>query len=286
MTPASKVESMKRRELSNLLAFSILCGLPVLAASTPFAVAQAASATSAYDVYVGSVEARLVGQHRSQQTFLNPIVLGPQNDVRLRAGEVIIEQLTPPADPAFAGSLLHHWRGTMFAPGATVADLERFLKDFDAYPQDFHPQVLQARLIGHHGDVFETSMRVRQQHVLTVVMDATYNVTFGQPDASRGYSNSRSTKISEISDPGTGNERPLNANEGHGFLWRQNTYWSYEERDGGLYMQIESVSLSRSIPSGLAWAVRPFVESIPRESLEFMLRSTCKALKKSASPTV
>jgi hypothetical protein len=277
---------MKRRKLSSLLVFSIMCGLPVLAASTHFAMAQTASATYAYDVYVGKVEARLVGQHHSQQTFLSPLVLGQQNDMRLRAGEVIIEQLTPPADQAFARTLLHHWRGTVFAPGATVADLERFLKDFDAYPQAFSPQVSQARLIGHRGDVFETSMRVRQRHVLTVVMDATYNVTFGRPDAKRGYSNSRSTKISEISAPETGNERPLNSNEGHGFLWRQNTYWSYEERDGGLYMQIESVSLSRSIPSGLAWAVRPFVESIPRESLEFTLRSTCKALKKSASPTV
>jgi hypothetical protein len=187
---------MKRRKLSSLLVLSIICGLPVLAASTHSAMAQAASVTSAYDAYVDNVEARLVRQHHSQQTFLNPIVLGPQNNMHLRAGEVIIEQLTPPADPAFAGTLLHHWRGTVFAPGATVADLERFLKDFDAYPQDFYPQVLQARLIGHRGDVFEASMRVRQQHVLTVVMDATYNVTFGQPDASRGYSNSRSTKIS------------------------------------------------------------------------------------------
>ena len=34
-----------------------------------------------------------------------------------------------------------------------------------------------------------------------------------------------------------------------------NTYWSYEERDGGLYMQVESISLTRSIPHGLGWAV-------------------------------
>jgi hypothetical protein len=38
-------------------------------------------------------------------------------------------------------------------------------------------------------------------------------------------------------------------------------------------MQIESVSLTRSIPTGLGWAVGPFVESVPRESLEFTLRS-------------
>jgi len=45
-------------------------------------------------------------------------------------------------------------------------------------------------------------------------------------------------------------------------------------------MQIESVSLTRSIPRGLGWAVGPFVESVPRESVEFTLRAVVKALKK------
>ncbi len=75
----------------------------------------------------------------------------------------------------------------------------------------------------------------------------------------------------------------MSPSEEHGFLWRLNTYWSYEERDGGLYMQIESVSLTRSIPNGLAWIIRPFVESIPRESLEFTLRAACNGTAASNS---
>ena len=51
-------------------------------------------------------------------------------------------------------------------------------------------------------------------------------------------------------------------------------------RDGGLYMQIESISLTRSIPNGFGWVIKPFVESVPRESLEFTLRSTTDALRK------
>jgi hypothetical protein len=111
-------------------------------------------------------------------------------------------------------------------------------------------------------------------------MDTAYDVRFGRLDAERGYSISRSTRIAEVASPGTPSEHILGAGQEHGFLWRQNTYWSYEERDGGLYMQIESVSLSRSIPTGLGWAVRPFVESVPRDSLEFTLRSVCNALRK------
>jgi galactose mutarotase-like enzyme len=111
-------------------------------------------------------------------------------------------------------------------------------------------------------------------------MDTTYDVAFGRLDAQHGYSISWSTQISEIDAAGTGKERALNASEEHGFLWRLNTYWSYEERDGGLYIQIESVSLTRSIPTGLGWIVGPFVESVPKESLEFTLRAVCNAIHK------
>jgi len=121
-------------------------------------------------------------------------------------------------------------------------------------------------------------MRIRQKHVITVVMDSTYDVTFGQLDGRHGYSISRSTRIDEIASPGTRAEHALSASEEHGFLWRLNTYWSYEERDGGLYLQVEAISLTRSIPSGLGWVVGPYVESIPRESLEFTLNSARQAL--------
>ena len=84
----------------------------------------------------------------------------------------------------------------------------------------------------------------------------------------------------EIDSPGTPKEHALSPEDEHGFLWRLNTYWSFEERDGGLYMQVETISLTRSIPTGLGWAIRPYIESVPRESLEFTLRKACEALRK------
>jgi hypothetical protein len=154
------------------------------------------------------------------------------------------------------------------------------MRNFNSYPQHFSPQVLQAKVLTPGGDRMQAWMRVRQRHVITVVMDTTYDITFGQLDGRHGYSVSESTRIAEIEAEGTSAERTLSANEEHGFLWRLNTYWSYSEQDGGLYLQIEAVSLTRSIPRGVGWAVRPYVESIPRESLEFTLRSACNALRR------
>jgi hypothetical protein len=140
--------------------------------------------------------------------------------------------------------------------------------------------MVKAKVLEHTGDHYVVYLRVRQQHILTVVMDMTHDITFGRLDAQHGYSLSHTTQISEIDSAGTPDERTLSPSEAHGYLWRLNNYWSYEERDGGLYIQIESVSLSRSVPKGLGWAVGPFIKSIPRESLEFTLHATRDALRK------
>jgi hypothetical protein len=271
---------MTPRQISNFLNLSFVLGLLVFTAAPTCAQAEPTpEAITAFNAYVKAVESRLAQLHQSRDGFLAP-PLTPQNEKRLQQGELIIEPITPVTGSALPGALLHDWRGTAFAPGATVADFERLMKNISAYPQYFSPQVLQAKLLMQQGDRLQAFMRVRQKHVITVVMDTTYDITFGRLDAQHGYSLSRSTKVSEIESPGTATEHTVPADEEHGFLWRQNTYWTYEEGDGGLYMQIESVSLSRSVPTGLNWIVQPFIEKIPRESLEFTLQATCNALRK------
>jgi ribosome-associated toxin RatA of RatAB toxin-antitoxin module len=260
---------------------SALCGLLLCAAAQAGIAAEPSpAAAAAFNSYVAAVELRLARQHRSQDGFLPLPGSTSQSELRLRRGDPIIEKLTPSAGAESPGALLHHWRGTAFAAGARAADFERVMRDFNSYPQYFSPQVVQARVMAQQGDQVQAVMRVRQQRVITVVMDATYDTAFSRLDARHGFSLSRSTRMSEIDAAGTAEERALDAEQEHGFLWRLNTYWSYEERDGGLDLQIESVSLTRSIPRGLGWVVGPFVESVPRESLEFTLRSACKALRK------
>lgn len=270
---------MMQRQSPWILKFFVFCTvITLLTAPRLVAAEPAPAAVSAFNAYVGKVEARLAQQHRAQKGFLASATT--QNEQRLRQGELIVEQLTPAAGADFPGAMLHDWRGTAFAPGAKAADFERLMKDFNAYPQHYSPQILRAKVLTARNDHLQAVMRVRQRHVITVVMDTAYDISFGRLDARHGYSLSRSTRIAEIASPGTRSEHALSASEEHGFLWRMNTYWSYEERDGGLYMQIESVSLTRSIPRGLGWAVGPFVESVPRESLDFTLRATCNALRR------
>ena len=59
---------------------------------------------------------------------------------------------------------------------------------------------------------------------------------------------------------------------------RLNANWYYEEVEGGVILEAEVISLSRSIPYGLGWMVGPFVDSIPRESLEATLTTLREAI--------
>jgi hypothetical protein len=58
-----------------------------------------------------------------------------------------------------------------------------------------------------------------------------------------------------------------------------NSDWRFEEQDGGVYVETESISLTRDIPTGVGWIVKPFITSIPRESLLMTLGSTRSAVE-------
>lgn len=83
-----------------------------------------------------------------------------------------------------------------------------------------------------------------------------------------------------MENAGTPTERQKPVGGGRGFLWRLNTYWRFAERDGGTWVQCESITLTRDIPTGLGWLIGRFVTEIPRESLTFTLATARKALVK------
>ena len=225
-----------------------------------------AAAVLVFNHYVVQMERRLDAEHHAA------------SELHRRGKGMSIERVDDAERESAPGAMIHHWRGSAFAAGGKAADFERVMHNFGGYSNYFAPEVLRAKVLSRHGDTFAVSIRVRQKHIITVVMDISYDVNFDRLDAHRGWSTSRSTRSAEITGEGTAGERALSSEEEHGFIWRQNTYWTYEERDGGLYLQLESVSMSRAIPKGLAWAVQPFVETVPRESLEFTLQATCDAI--------
>jgi len=172
------------------------------------------------------------------------------------------------------GGLIHHWVGTGFVPGATVAQAVALLQAYDQHERIYAPNVAQSKLLSRSGDEFRIFLRVAMTNVITVVVNSEHEARFRRPAPDRAEAWIHSTRIAQVEDPGSAKERELPVGRDGGYLWRLNTYWRILARDGGVYIQCESVSLTRGIPTGLGWLISPFVTSIPKESLAFTLETT------------
>jgi hypothetical protein len=260
--------------------------LTLLWLCSPAFAADHSAAFAAFDHYVALTETRI-----RQQVASGPFLWVdglPQNDratahARLTSGQVVIQRLRT-EDHGHAipvpGGLIHHWIATAFIPGVTLDQTLALVQDYDHQQQFYRPDVEQSRLISRQGDEFRVFLRFRRTKVVNVVLDSEHGVHYTRVDAVHAYSFSVSTRIAEVADPGKPTEHELPATEDHGFLWRLNSYWRFEQRDGGVYIQCEAISLTRDIPTGLGWLVGPFVESVPRESLLFTMAATRNALEK------
>jgi hypothetical protein len=269
--------------------FALASLLTLALCSTAYANELKKPTVDAFNRYVQLTEARIAREEGSEGMFLSVDDLTmEQRSIaiqRLKTGEVVIDRmLTTDGGKVIdiPDGMIHHWRAVIFAPGATLKQALALVQDYSHHDKYYAPDVQRSNLIKREGNKFSIYYRLRRKKVITVVMDTYYDVTYGPIVGKRTTSRSYSTKIQEIKNPGEPNEKALPPDDGTGFMWRLYTYWRFEERDGGLYLQCEAVSLSRDIPTGVGWMVRPFVESVPRESLMFTLGKTREELEKVA----
>lgn len=253
----------------------------VLALMAGNSLAQRAETEQAFDRYIAAAENRIARQRSSADSFLqlNSFPGAKRDEViaRLKRGETVIDRRNDGAT-AIPGGLLHDWVGTVFIPGTSVEHVLDVVRDYDHTARYYSPDVMSSRLISHNGDEMRVFMRLRKHKVVTVVLDTEYDVHYARLDVSHQYSLSRSTRVSEVADAGGANEHNLAKGKDHGFMWRLNTYWAFEQADGGVFVECEAISLTRDIPTGLDWLIGPFVNGIPRESLQFALEATRRTM--------
>ena len=200
----------------------------------------------------------------------------------LKRGEVKIEklELLDNAKPIpCPGGMIHHWTGVVFIPGAKLEDVLGVLEDYDRHSVYYTPDVERSKIESREGDHFRIFLRFRRHKVITVVLNTEHEVQYFRDVPGKAHSRSSAVRIAEVENAGKSNEREKTPGDDNGFMWRMETWWRMEERDGGVYVQSEVASLTRDIPSGLGWMIRPFVAGIPKESLTFTLQATRKAVQ-------
>ena len=154
------------------------------------------------------------------------------------------------------------------------------IQDYDNHANVYKPEVIASKLVSRHNNDFEIYLRLLKKKIITVVLDTTHRVHYRALDDTRWICQSYTTRIAEVEKAGSRGEEILPADTGYGFLWRLYSYWQFEERGGGVYVECRAISLTRDVPLGLGWIIEPIVRTLPKESFIHTLECTRRVLSK------
>lgn len=206
----------------------------------------------------------------------DPLVhLTAEQRSRLRAGEILIHPWSKDFPVHVPHGLIHDWVGTMFIPHTNVADLTAVVRDYDHYPKYFSTTITKAKTLSQTNNSDEFVLRmVEHVPLVTVVIEGEFDTEYAPVDVTHGYSISHSVRLQAVENSGQSDERILPSDQGPGYVWRLYNFTTFEERDGGVYIEVEVLGLSRDIPLMLRWLVAPIVAHQPGDSLQAALKKT------------
>jgi hypothetical protein len=204
----------------------------------------------------------------------------PDRLARVREGEVLVAAIGTQNPRRVPGGLIHDWVGAVFIQGATLRDVLRVMRDYDQYKEFYAPALIDSKVIARSDwkDRYST-LFVDKSLFLKTALETDYESCYVRVDDRQGYSVSRATRIQEIEEYGTSGQRVVGDGKGNGLVWRLFNITRYLERDGGVYLELDAVGLSRDIPPSLRWLIEPIVRRLSRGSLSTSLRQTANAVQ-------
>src|SRR5215472_1209959 len=242
-----------------------------------------ANTLEAFDRYAKLTEARNAEELKRGTNLLwineLPVAERAEAYAALKRGDVEMKKLDMRdggKEIACPAGIIHHWVGVVFIPGAKLDDVLSMLEDYDKHYIYYGPDVERSKIESRDGDHFRVFLRFRRHKVITVVLNTEHDIQYFRDGPDRAHSRSSAVRIAEVENAGKKDEREKVPGDDGGFLWRMETWWRMDERDGGVYVQSEVVSLTRDIPALLKWLIEPFVTSIPKETLGATLVATQK----------
>ena len=237
----------------------------------------------AWNEYRRAAEERNL-KHVSQGTPFLAIDALPAEAAKLRQGDIIAAPAAPNVPIKVPAGLIHDWTGAIFIPNAALRDVLQVVRDYGEYKTVYHLNVVSAEPLETAEWEDRFSMVVMNKSFFAKsAIDSDYHSTFTRLDDQRWYSVSETTRVQEVAEYGGTSPYILPQGHGTGIIWRLYSTTRYQERDGGVYVELEAIALSRDIPGGLRWLVEPIVRRVSRSSLVVSLQETADAVRSRAN---
>ncbi len=245
----------------------------------------------AFDQYVKVTEEERAAKMRKSGAFLwidsQDDALRQQLHEKLARGEVVTKRLETRDDNRpirVPHGLVHHWVGTIFIPNATLPQTIALMENYPAYPQLFSFGVQQSKVLSQEKNHSQVQLRMFREARSPVFFNVDLDDRYFRVDADHAHLRSRSTRIAELADVGKPTEHELPVGDDRGLLWRLNLDWSCQEENGGVFLQIELIALTRGVPAIIAWLANPYVQRIPQEYLEKVLQAMRAGIAAQTTP--
>ncbi len=261
----------------------------MLFAVAAFAAAPGPDTVKAWNQYYAWANQRVEREMADPHRFLIEDFLPAAERAAIRqelgSGAIVVRQMTGIVPPGVKFHVphgeIHHWWGAVLVPDVKLPDVMAFVKDYDHQGGRF-ADVEKSRLLKKEDDHYEFFFRLRRTKAfVTVYYNTWQKCTYYTRGNGRVWSRSVATKIAELADPGTPNEREKTPAEDRGYLSRLVSWWRFEETDKGVIVECESASLSRDIPwiVSMIPGVASYIRATPRESLESVLSTIRQYVK-------
>ncbi len=177
------------------------------------------------------------------------------------------------------GGLVHHWVGSAFVRGVT---LQRVVDISSAYPaySKMYTAVVASTLLGREKDRYRVRMRLKEGDTgVSAVLDVRSTIDYVYPTTRSAYALSRAEEIREVVHAGEPGEHLLPAGRDSGYLWRANTFTRFVRHEDGVYVEMETIGLSREFPPLLGWIIEPIARRLGRRSVETSLQEFLAAVR-------
>lgn len=227
----------------------------------------------AWNTYDARVNGRFENASARSSPFfaLDAFHIGGWRETAMR-GAVAMSHIHRPdpggGDVSVPDGRIHHWAGAIFVPNTSIQALLERLSQLAGDESHHYEDVIASRLLGHSGDEYRIYMKIERTKVITVTYNTEHLVRYHRYGSSRAGARSVSTRVAELEDAGTPREREKPVGQDGGYLWRLNAYWRYEAVNGGVLIECESLTLSRSVPALLRPFISGVVDGLARDSLE------------------
>ena len=232
----------------------------------------------AWDKYFATAQENLKKHTEANATFLW-VDESPSYRSTVRDGQIVVAETNSGGNKKAPSALIHDWTGAAFIPGAHIDDVIAVVRNYSRYKDYYSPSVIRSRSLEQtsYTDHFSVVM-MNSSLVVKTAIETDCQATFHQLSEKRWYAISTANRIQEIEDFGRSSEHRLPVGEGGGYLWRLATITRFEERDGGVYLEVEALALSREVPLSLRFVIDPIVRRVSRNSLSESLQQTGRAV--------